>query len=232
MKKKVEVPFKIISTEQLLVTSGINEWSEILLNFRALTDSKLQEINILPKGDEFETGEQQRLPENTSKEEEYYIEALVNTCKNASSYEEIMMNLLHEDRVLFNQTSKIVDLAINTIICALEASGHIEDETYGEKQGKKVTGECVDAYNEIKKRGYKLLSLTDDDGINPSYNETANLLYDYFCQIYSNNLNKVPTLRNIEKRLKNEVPINHNPKKGTRSEAYVDFFKRIGYKIK
>ena len=232
MKKRVEVPFKIISTENLLVTSGIHEWSGVLLNFRPITEHKLREINILPKGDEFEAGEQQRLPEHTSNEEKYYIEALVNTCKTSASYEEKMMELLNEDRHLFEQTSQIVDLAINTIISALEASGHIEDETYGEKQGKKATGECIDAYNEIKKRGYKLLSLTDDDGINPSYNETANFLYDYFCQIYSNNLNKVPTIKNIEKRLKNEVPITHNPKKGNRSDAYVDFFTRINYKIK
>tara|TARA_R110002050_G_scaffold216254_2_gene352359 strand:+ start:405 stop:1097 length:693 start_codon:yes stop_codon:yes gene_type:complete len=227
MKKRVEVPFKIISTEQLLVTSGIHEWSEILLNFRALTESKLREINILPVGEDFEEGEPQRTPEQASKKEKHYIEALVNTGKNAADYEEIMMNLLHEDRAQFNQTSKIVDLAINTIICALDASGHIEDETYSEKQRNNATNKYLEAFNETKKQGYKLLSLTDEKGHNPSYSEVAFHLLDQFYKDTKKYKNNVPDEKLIIKWLKDEVPINHNPKLGSKSKDYIDFFKRV-----
>ena len=227
MKKKIDVPFKIISTEYLSFQSGIHEWSQMLLDYRAITEFHLRQVNILPKGDEFEVGESQRLPEQTSKIEKYYIEALVNTCKGASDYEEMMMNLLHDDKALFHQTSKIVDLAINTIISALEASGHIEDETYSEKQRKSASSKYADALTITKKKGYKLLSLTDDDGYNPSYDDVANYLLDYFYKVFSSDTNKIPDLKLVKKWLKDEVPISHNPKLGNKSKDYIEFFDRV-----
>lgn len=236
MKKKVKVPFKIISTERLLNAGGVNGWSHgysgAVHSYKEVLDSKLREINVHPKGKYFEEGEHHRLPEHMTKKEMQYVEPLKEAFLNALRYESMMADLRNYDTRLYDEVELIVDSAIKTIVHSLKACGHIEEHTHGEKQGRKVSGECVSAYNEIEKRGYELLSLTDNDGFNPSYNETANLLYNYFCQIYSNDLNKVPTLTNIEKRLAEEVPMKHNPKKGTRSDAYVDFFKRIGYKIK
>lgn len=228
MKKKVRVPFDIISTERLLDTVGTHEWSKILLErFFDETQRKLEEINISPKGDDFEDGEPHRLQEQITKEESYYIEALVKANENVAYYEEMMMNLRSENKELFKQTSQIVDLAINTIICALEASGHIENETYSEKQRKNATNKYLEVFNETKKQGYKLLSLTDDKGHNPSYSEVAFYLLDQFYKNTNKYKNNVPDEKLIIKWLKDEVPINHNPKLGSKSKDYIDFFERV-----
>jgi hypothetical protein len=217
MKKRINVPFKVISTERLLTTSGVNGWSHgysgAVHSYKEVLGSKLREINVHPKGRDFEEGESHRLPEHMTTEERQYVEPLEEAFLNALRYESMMADLRNYDTRLYDEVELIVDSAIKSIAHSLKACGHIEEYTHGEKQGRKASGECMGAYNEIENRGYDLLSLKDDEGFNPSYNETANLLFSYFCRIYSDNSNKIPTIKNIEKRLRKEVPINHNPKK-------------------